>query len=108
MRFLIVLLFVSLFFCQCETETFDADKRQIAAKNAIIGQLHRAGNFDIIGFKEDTLSSWNDSLFKQPIRYTVNFVFTDSAGTVQNRTGEVVFTPDGKSLLTAQINNPNP
>jgi len=103
MRLCFSVLVLSLLFCQCETETFDKDKRQIAAKDAILNKLHRARDFEVTGFREDTLSSWGDSVLKQPIRYTLNFVYTDSTGSAQHKTGEVIFTHDGKSLVTAQI-----
>lgn len=107
MNSFLVLIFLSLFFCCCETATFDKDKRQIAAKDAVMDQLHGVKNFDIVSFKEDTLSSGSDTVFRRPIRYTLDFVFTDSTGVVQARTAEVLFTPDGKSLMTARISRPN-
>jgi uncharacterized protein YcfL len=105
MRYQLLLVFVAIFVFNCESATFDMDKRQIVAKDVIRKKLSAARDFDIVSFKEDTLSSWTDSTFKQPIRYTLNFVYTDSTGVVQNKNGVVLFTPDGRSIITAQINN---
>src|SRR5947209_16254047 len=107
MRKQFILISAVFFLYSCETATFDKDKRQIAAKNAIREKLRAGRNFDIIRFKEDTLTSWPDTVFKRPIRYTLNFVYTDSAGVVQNRDGIVLFTPDGKSMMTAQVTDPH-
>ena len=102
MRPCFCLLFLSFSFWSCETNSFEKDKRQIAAKNAIRDQLPDAGYFDITGFKEDTLPS-SDAVFKRQIRYRLRFVYRDSTGIVQSGTGEVFFTPDGKSLLHTTI-----
>lgn len=103
------LFFISIAFVigSCESAGFEKDKRQIAAKDVIREKLQKARNFDILRFREDTLSEWTDTLFKRPIRYTLDFVYTDSTGTVQNKTGVVLFTPDGRSMIEAQITNPN-
>lgn len=97
---------VALVSAGCENANFDKDKRQIAAKDAIRDLLPwRTRNFDVVSFSEDTLASWTDTTVKRPLRYNLNFAYTDSAGQVQNKQGYAMFAPDGKSLLTAQINN---
>lgn len=92
----------------CENHNFDSDKRQIIAKDAVRWTLVPPGarNFDVVHFKEDTLATWIDTTIKRPLRYTIDFVYTDSTGAVQNKTGEVIFTPDGRSMLTAQLSRP--
>lgn len=106
-RYSLFFIGAAFVFSSCETAAFEKDKRQIAAKDAIREKLPRARNFDILHFREDTLSEWTDTLFKRPIRYTFDFIYTDSTGAVQNKTGIVLFTPDGRSMITAQITNPN-
>jgi hypothetical protein len=107
MRYQLLSVFIVSLILSCENPTFDKDKRQIVAKDVIRKKLSAARDFDIVSFKEDTLSSWTDSTFKQPIRYTLNFVYTDSTGVVQNKNGVVLFTPDGRSIITTQITDHN-
>ena len=91
---------VLLALLSCETSVADKDNRQITAKNEIRSKLPpKSRGFDITGFREDTLSSWSDSAFKRPIRYVLDYQYQDSTGTLQQRTGSVVFTPDGKSII---------
>lgn len=102
---LLLCVFAALHLFSCETTDFDKDKRQLVAKNVLYHKLPRAAkNFDIIRFKEDTLDYWTDSTFKRPIRYTMDFVYTDSTGAVQQQTGSVLFTPDGHSMIAAEVN----
>src|SRR4051794_1930476 len=93
-KYQLIFILLAWLLCSCENTTFDKDKRQIAAKNAIHEKLPAAKNFEILRFQEDTLSSWTASTFKQPIRYSLSFVYTDSIGIVHNNTGRVLFTPD--------------
>ncbi|WP_121355575.1 hypothetical protein [Flavisolibacter nicotianae] len=109
MRYTLLLLFLVLVITGCESDRFDKDKRQIITKDAIRSKLPaRARNFDITAFSEDTLPVWTDTLVKRPIRYTLQFIYTDSTGALQNRTGYAIFTPDGKSLIASQIDNSSP
>lgn len=89
----------------CENNSFDSDKRQLVAKNEIREKLGNIRSFDITRFREDTLSNWKDSTFKRPIRYTLDVVYKDSTGATQNKEAFVLFAPDGKSVITSQINN---
>jgi hypothetical protein len=92
--------FSLLLLVSCESSVADKDKRQIIAKDEIRNKLPpRSRAFDITHFQEDTLSSWGDSAFKRPIRYVLDYEYKDSTGTLQHRTGAVVFTPDGKSII---------
>lgn len=97
--------FFAVIICSCENHSFDSDSRQIIAKNEIRQKLHGAQSFDITDFKEDTLHDWQDSAFKNPIRYTLHVQYKDSTGVLQNKEGIVVFTPDGKSVISSEINN---
>lgn len=107
LRHAFLMLLTPLFLCSCENANFDKDKRQIAAKDAIREQLPwKIRDFDVVSFNEDTLPSWTDTTVKHPLRYNLHFVYTDTTGQTQNKTGFAVFAPDGKSLLTAQITNP--
>src|SRR5438046_5816586 len=97
--------FLVLAFFSCENPRFDKDKRQLIAKDEIRNKLTRARSFDIIGFKEDTLSAYPDSLFKRPIRYTLDFVYEDSNKVLQRKRGIVIFTPDGRSVISSSIDS---
>ena len=105
MRHLLASLVLLAFF-SCETSVADKDNRQITAKNEIRSKLPpRSKGFDVTGFREDTLSSWTDTAFKRPIRYVLDYQYSDSMGVVQRRTGSVVFTPDGKSIINIAPND---
>lgn len=100
-----ILCFFTPIIFGCENHSFDSDQRQIIAKNEIREKLKNIKSFDIIGFKEDTLHQWTDTTFKNPIRYRLNVVYKDSAGAMQNKEGLVVFTPDGKSVISSELRN---
>lgn len=102
MRYLFFCILLTAFF-SCENPRFDKDKRQIIAKNEIRSKLKRASSFDITGFKEDTLPASPDSIFKNPIRYTLDFVYKDSVNALQKKKGVVLFTPDGHSIISSNI-----
>lgn len=100
MRQILLLLII---FASCENHSFESDKRQLVAKDQIRRKLHNARSFDITAFKQDTLESYSDTTIKRPLRYALDFVYTDSNGQLQNKKGIVLFTPDGKSVLKTQI-----
>jgi len=102
MRFTFLLLFTVLIF-SCENNSFDRDKRQLMAKSEIREKLKNIEFFDITGFSEDTLHDWKDTTFKNPIRYNLNVKYKDSTGALQNKEAYVVFTPDGKSVISSEI-----
>jgi hypothetical protein len=105
MRILLSTIFL-LLLLSCESTSFDKDKRQIWAKDEIRRQLpHASTAFDVTGFREDTLPTWPDTMIKRPIQYTLDFVYKDSTGALQQKTGHVFFTPDGKSLIQSLITN---
>ncbi|MGZ3837653.1 MAG: hypothetical protein ACXVMS_12070 [Flavisolibacter sp.] len=107
MRYFILICF-PLLVASCEAASFEGDKRQIAAKNAVRAQLPPGARFfDIGGFREDTLST-PDSTFKRPIQYSLDFVYTDSTGTVRQQTARVLFAPDGRSLVETAITDRKP
>jgi hypothetical protein len=101
----IIFALVLFLFVSCENHRYDSDNRQITAKDLIRYKTGRVKGFDIISFKEDTLKNWPDTAFKNPLRYTLDFHYNDSTGALQNRRGEVVFTPDGRSVINVQITN---
>ena len=100
---LFIILIVS--FCACENNRFDSDKRQIMAKDLLRSKAPRNRSFDITGFKEDTLKTYEDTLFKKPILYTIDYIYNDSTGTQINKRGEVVFSPDGHSIINYRISD---
>ena len=103
MRYTLILLI--LFLAGCDSGSFDKDKRQIIAKNVLHSQLPpHATDFDITSFREDTVPKM-DSAFKNAIRYTMNFEYTDSTKTMQMARGEVYFAPDGHSVIGSVITN---
>ena len=101
MRYLLLLLLVTLI--GCENQSFESDKRQIVAKNEIRSHLRKARSFDVTAFKEDVIDAYPDTTIKHPLRYTLDFSYTDSSGQNQRKKGVVIFTPDGKSVLSSHI-----
>lgn len=104
MKYTILFLFIITIF-SCENNSFDKDKRQLIAKREIREKLPGVQSFDITSFHEDTLHDNTETTFKDPIRYSLNVVYKDSTGAVQNKEAFVLFTPDGKSVISAKINN---
>lgn len=103
MRYTLILLV--LFVTGCDSGSFDKDKRQIMAKNVLHAELPaHATDFDIRTFREDTVPQM-DSAFRNAIRYTMNFEYTDSTKTLRTAKGEVYFAPDGHSVIRSVITN---
>src|SRR4051794_9088161 len=102
MRYLLLLFLIAIA-GSCESHQFDSDQRQLIAKDVIRKQVHRGSSFDITGFSQDTLASYQDSAFKRPLRYSLDFTYTDSLGNKQKKKGVVLFTPDGRSVINSQI-----
>ena len=102
-KILFLFIVVSPAFFSCETHNFDSDKRQIMAKDEIRGKLHKASEFDITGFKEDTVAVTDNEDFKKEIRYHLDFEYIDSNHVLQKKNGDVFFTPDGLSIITSKI-----
>jgi hypothetical protein len=99
MRILFVIVTIFLLY-SCESAGFDSDKRQIRAKDEIRTKIPpRSTDFDVVSFKEDTLHNWPDSNYKDPLEYSLDYVFKDSSGNVHHESGSVLFTPDGKSVI---------
>jgi hypothetical protein len=99
----IILLLLTVVFLSCEKHTFDSDHRQIVAKNLLRQTVKNRSTFDVLQFKEDTLDQYSGTTIERPIRYTIEYVFSDSSNTLVHRIGEVIFTPDGKSVLETII-----
>ena len=90
-------------FFSCETHKFDRDKRQLMAKDEIRSKLHKAREYDITGFKEDTIEVTDNPDFKKEIRYHLDFQYIDSNNVLQKENGDVFFTPDGSSIINSKI-----
>lgn len=99
---LLFIFFIPLFF-SCENHRFDADHRQIIAKNQIRSKLHQATAYDVTAFQEDTVETPNDSNFKKQIRYSLDIEYLDSNKILQKKKGIVMFAPDGQSVITSTI-----
>src|SRR6185437_3883795 len=100
---LLLLTFTSILY-SCENKSNAADMRQIMAKDEILNQLHRVSSFDITGFNEDTISvSIPGTNLKKALRYVLDISYVDSNKTPQVKKGIVLFTPDGRSIINAQI-----
>jgi hypothetical protein len=100
---LILLSFFVLGLFACESAGFESDERQLIAKDVIRKQVGRAKSFDIIGFKQDTATNWPDTAIKNPISYTLDIVYNDSAGALRSKRGVVIFAPSGNTVLGSSI-----
>lgn len=103
LKLLSLFILLALGFFACENHRFDSDKRQIMAKDEIRSKLHKAREYDITGFKEDTIEVSDNPDFKKEIRYQLDFEYIDSSNVLQKKTGEVFFTPDGSSIINSKI-----
>lgn len=102
----LLLLFFTGILCSCENQHNAADMRQIMAKDEILNQLHKVSDFDITGFNEDTvISSIPGTNLKKVLRYVLDISYVDSNKTPQVKKGIVLFTPDGRSIINAQISD---
>ncbi len=104
MKYIILFLSTVIIF-SCENNSFDSDKRQLIAKKEIRAKLHDVQSFDITGFHEDTLRDETGTSFENPIRYSLNIKYRDSMGALKNKEAFVLFTPDGKSVISSHIIN---
>ncbi|MGE5520668.1 MAG: hypothetical protein ACM3VS_12125 [Candidatus Dadabacteria bacterium] len=103
-----LLLFTILFVLGCDAGFRDRDERQIKAKDLVRWTYvpNKSKDFNISSFREDTITR-KDSLFKKALRYTLHYEYLDSTGALQKRTGDVFFTPDGRSIISS-ANYPKP
>ncbi len=97
-----------IFLISCTSHSFDADVRQIAAKDAVASKLYRARQFNVVGFSQDTVTDYHDTLIIKPIRYSLDITYKDSNNIVQRKRGVVLFTHDGNSIVQTQIVDPQP
>lgn len=102
---LLLFVFIAPVFFSCETHNFDSDKRQIMAKDEIRSKLHKIRDYDLTGFREDSVDANGEAGFKKVIRYQLDFQYIDSSNALQKKTGDVFFTPDGKSIIHSTIND---
>jgi hypothetical protein len=101
---LLLLCTLPVFFA-CESASFDSDKRQIMAKDEIRSKLQKIHEYDITAFREDTVEAGANDDFKKLIRYRLSVQFIDSNNVQQKKTGDVFFTPDGKSIIRSTISD---
>jgi|GEM_PF-841019 len=101
----LLLLFMIPIFFACESANFDSDKRQIMAKDEIRSKLHKIHGYDVTAFSEDTIEGAANDDFKKLIRYRLSIQFIDSNNALQKKTGDVFFTPDGKSIIRSTISD---
>ena len=99
----VIVFIISGFLFSCANHSFDSDSRQIAAKDEIASKLPRARRFNVLGFSQDTLRNYSDSLFIKPIQYSLDVVYKDSNNVDQKRKGIVLFTHDGNSIIKSMI-----
>lgn len=92
----------------CANHAFDADSRQIAAKDEIASKLRRGRGFNVLSFSQDTLQNYPDTLFKKPIQYSLNITYQDSNNVEQHKKGIVIFTHDGNSIIKSMITDSLP
>lgn len=92
-----------LLLLSCESHRFDADKRQLEAKDQIQRSLHKISAFDVTGFHEDTIQAAADPDFKKQIQYSLDIEYLDSNKVLQKKKGIVLFTPDGQSVISSKI-----
>ena len=96
----LLLLFLLI---SCENHRFDSDMRQIEAKNLIMHELHRPKSFDVTGFSQDTIPVEGNENFKKEIRYLLDIEYLDSNNVFQKKQAIVLFTPDGRSVISSNI-----
>ena len=101
----LILLFMIPVFFACESTNFDSDKRQIMAKDEIRSKLQKIHDYDITAFREDTIAAGANDDFKKLIRYRLSVQYMDSNNALQKKTGDVFFTPDGKSIIRSTISD---
>ena len=101
----ILLIFLLAFFASCANHAFDADMRQIAAKDEIASKIKKARAFNVLGFAQDTVKNFKDSILGNPIQYTLNVVYKDSNNVEQRKIGTVLFTKDGNSIIRSMISD---
>lgn len=90
-------------FVSCENQAFDSDKRQIIAKNEISKMVPRNRSLTITRFQEDTLMSWQNAAFQRPIRYVMDFKYTDSTGAEKSKQGIIIFSQKGNAVIDHKI-----
>lgn len=94
-----------LFLFSCENHRFDADIRQIEAKDQIRSMLYKISDYDVTGFQEDTLKTTDNPYFKEHIQYSLDIEYLDSNKILQKKKGIVLFTPDGQSVISSKISD---
>lgn len=96
----IIVLLVIISFSSCATKSFQADRRQLIAKNIVREKIGRVKDYDILSFKEDTVANVDG---KPALQYTLEVSYKDSAGNLQKNKGIVLFTEEGNQVISSQI-----
>lgn len=91
---------VVIFMASCANTSFQADMRQLEAKNVIRQKIGWARDYDILSYKEDTVSNADG---KPALQYTLDISYKDSTGTLQKNKGIVLFTEEGNQVLSSTI-----
>ncbi|MDQ6608987.1 MAG: hypothetical protein M3Y85_04115 [Bacteroidota bacterium] len=74
------------------------------AKNQILSHLPpHATEFIITAFREDTMQQSVHSFFRKSIVYALDYKYNDSTGKLMAQRANVVFTPDGRSVISSSI-----
>jgi hypothetical protein len=94
------ILFLTVLFSSCATKSFQADKRQLLAKNVVREKLGRVKDYDIISFSEDTVANPEGH---HKLQYTLLVSYKDSTGNLQKSKGIVLFTPEGNQVINATV-----
>lgn len=96
----LIVLFAIVLCSSCATKSFQADKRQLIAKNVIREKIGEARDYDILSFKEDTVAAADG---KQALQYTLEVSYKDSTGALQKSKGLVLFTPEGNQVISSTV-----
>ncbi len=82
-KLLPVFLF-SVLLSSCATESFQADKRQLLAKDLVRKETGSVKDYDILAFGEDTVA-YTDG--RRALRYELLVSYRDSRGNMQSSKG---------------------
>ena len=87
----------------CQSRGFERDQRQLIAKDLVLQKVTEQSGLRMLHFREDTLDTPADTLFKKTIQYTLFFSYKDSMNQLKNGKGEVVFDPTGRAVLRSEV-----
>ncbi len=96
---IILLLFV-ISLSACATKSFQADRRQLIAKNIVHEKIGWVKDYDVLSFREDTIANAEG---KPALQYALQVSYIDSSGNLQKNKGIVLFTEEGNQVISSQI-----